>query len=129
MKRVITYGTFDLFHYGHANFLRKARECGDYLIVGLSSDDFNLKKGKVSVFPFAQRKIILESIRYVDKVIEEHAWEQKPSDIFKYDIDVFVMGGDWQNKFDYLDLYCKVIYLPRTENISSSHIKRELQLH
>ena len=129
MKRVITYGTFDLFHYGHVNFLRKARQYGEYLIVGLSTDEFNLQKGKVSVFPFAQRKIILESIRYVDKVIEENSWEQKPSDIFKYDVDVFIMGDDWQGKFDFLDLYCKVIYLPRTENISSSRIKRELQLH
>ena len=127
MKKVITYGTFDLLHYGHVNFLRNAKLYGEYLIVGLSSDEFNFNsKGKRSYFTYEQRKLTLEALRYVDKIIPELTWEQKPSDILKHDIDVLIMGDDWAGKFDHLNRYCKVVYIPRTENISSSLIKREL---
>ncbi len=127
MKRVITYGTFDLFHYGHMNLLRRARELGDYLIVALSTDEFNLIKGKESVMPYAQRKEILEAIRYVDLVIPEENWEQKIADIKRYKIDTFVMGDDWQDKFDFLKDHCEVIYLPRTEVVSSTMLKEAIQ--
>ncbi|MGE2643811.1 adenylyltransferase/cytidyltransferase family protein, partial [Escherichia coli] len=94
MKRVLTYGTFDLLHYGHINLVRRAKDLGDYLIVGLSTDEFNALKGKESYFKFEERKMLLESIRYVDLVISENTWEQKIEDIIKYEIDVFVMGDD-----------------------------------
>ena len=106
MKRVMTYGTFDLLHYGHINILKRAKSLGDYLIVGLSSDEFNELKGKKSVMSYEERKEILESIRYVDKVIKESSWEQKVDDIIKYNIDVFVIGDDWEGKFDFLKEYC-----------------------
>lgn len=124
--KVITYGTFDLLHIGHINLLRRAKEFGDYLIVGLSSDEFNLLKGKKAFFDFNERKKILESIKYVDNVIIENSWEQKILDIKKYNVDIFVMGDDWSGKFDYLKEYCKVIYLPRTKNISTTFIKNKL---
>ena len=124
--KVITYGTFDLLHIGHINFLRRAKELGDYLIVGLSSDEFNLLKGKKAFFDFNERKKILESIKYVDNVIVENSWEQKILDIKKYNADILVMGDDWLGKFDYLKEYCKVIYLPRTKNISTTFIKNKL---
>ena len=127
MKRVITYGTFDLFHVGHLRLLKRARELGDYLIVGVSTDEFNRLKGKRSVFPFEERKEIVESIKFVDKVIAEENWEQKIEDIKKYNIDIFVMGDDWKGKFDFLKKYCEVIYLPRTENISSTLLKDRLK--
>ena len=127
MKRVITYGTFDLFHVGHLRLLKRARELGDYLIVGVSTDEFNRLKGKKSVFPFEERKEIVESIKFVDKVIAEENWEQKIDDIKKYKIDIFVMGDDWKGKFDFLKKYCEVIYLPRTENISSTLLKDRLK--
>ena len=126
MKKVITYGTFDLLHIGHINLLRRAKEFGDYLIVGLSSDEFNLLKGKKAFFDFNERKKILESIKYVDNVIVENSWEQKILDIKKYNADILVMGDDWLGKFDYLKEYCKVIYLPRTKNISTTFIKNKL---
>lgn len=129
MKRVITYGTFDLFHYGHMNLLRGARELGDYLIVALSTDEFNLIKGKESVMPYAQRKEILQAIRYVDLVIPEQNWEQKITDIKRYNINTFVMGDDWQGTFDFLGDYCDVIYLPRTQIISSTLLKEAIQNH
>lgn len=125
--RIITYGSFDLLHIGHIRLLERARELGDSLIVGLSTDDFNLEKNKTSYFPYQQRKEILEAIKFIDLVIPEERWDQKVEDIKKYNIDVFVMGDDWKGKFDYLSEYCKVIYLPRTEGISSSEIKAELK--
>ncbi|MEK7019014.1 glycerol-3-phosphate cytidylyltransferase [Bacillus sp. FSL R9-9410] len=128
MKRVLTYGTFDLLHYGHINLVRRAKDLGDYLIVGISTDEFNALKGKESYFKFEERKMLLESIRYVDLVISENTWEQKIEDIIKYEIDVFVMGDDWEGKFDFLKEYCEVVYLPRTEDISTTQIKSELSL-
>ena len=126
MKRVITYGTFDLLHYGHINILRRAKEQGDYLIVALSSDEFNSLKGKKSYFTYEERKKMLEAIRYVDLVIPEDNWEQKKTDVEKYDVDVFVMGDDWEGKFDFLKEQCEVVYLPRTPEISTTKIKTEL---
>lgn len=126
MKRVITYGTYDLLHWGHINLLKRAKELGDYLIVGLSTDDFNRKKHKSVYHGYNERKLILESIRYVDKVIKESSWEQKVRDIKEYNIDIFVMGSDWEGEFDFLKEYCEVVYLPRTEGISSTKIKNDL---
>ncbi len=112
MKRVITYGTFDLLHYGHINLLRRAKKYGDYLIVALSTDEFNNKKGKKSYFDYQKRKALLEAIRYVDLVIPENNWEQKINDMHKYYINTFVMGDDWKGKFDFLtDKGVDVIYL------------------
>ncbi len=127
MKKVITYGTFDLLHYGHINLLRRAKEFGDYLIVALSTDEFNwyLKKKKC-YFSYQERKQLLEAIRYVDLVIPEENWEQKIADIREYHVDTFVMGDDWKGKFDFLKEYCKVIYLPRTPEISTTQIKNDL---
>lgn len=128
MKRVITYGTFDLLHYGHINLLRRAKELGDYLIVALSTDEFNWsQKQKKSYFPYEQRKKLLEAIRYVDLVIPEESWEQKISDVREFRIDTFVMGNDWAGKFDFLKEYCDVVYLPRTPEISTTQIKQELK--
>jgi glycerol-3-phosphate cytidylyltransferase len=118
---VITYGTFDTFHYGHLELLKKCKNYGDRLIVGLSTDNFNLIKGKKSIFNYNQRKKWLESIKYVDIIIPEESWEQKEKDILDYNIDYFVIGNDWSGKFDYLK--CKVIYINRTEGISSTKIK------
>ena len=126
MKRVITYGTFDLLHYGHIELLRRAKEQGDYLVVALSTDEFNLMKGKKSYFPYATRKRMLEAIRYVDLVIPEESWEQKVEDVKLYHVDTFVMGNDWEGKFDFLKEYCDVVYLPRTPEISTTQIKQEL---
>ena len=128
MRRVITYGTFDLLHYGHINLLRRAKQFGDYLIVALSTDEFNWEqKQKKSYFTYEQRKQLLESIRYVDLVIPEENWEQKISDVKEYHIDTFVMGDDWCGKFDFLKEYCDVVYLPRTPEISTTQIKEELK--
>lgn len=126
MKKVITYGTFDLLHTGHINILRRARKYGDYLIVAISSDEFNALKDKKAYYSFEQRKAILEAIRYVDEVIPEHTWEQKVEDVKKHDIDAFVMGDDWKGKFDFLKDQCEVIYLPRTVGISTTKIKKDL---
>lgn len=126
MKKVITYGTFDLLHTGHINLLRRAKALGDYLIVALSTDEFNKGKGKKAYYTYEQRKAILEAIRYVDKVIPEYSWDQKIEDIKKYDIDIFVMGDDWKGKFDFLKDYCEVVYLPRTVGISTTKIKQDL---
>lgn len=123
MKRILTYGTFDLTHLGHINLLKRAKQLGDYLIVGLSTDEFNAGKGKSSIFPYEHRKVILEAIRYVDLVIPEASWEQKIIDVQKYCVDIFVMGDDWVGKFDFLKDYCQVIYLPRTSDISTTAIK------
>ncbi|MBM6860744.1 glycerol-3-phosphate cytidylyltransferase [Clostridium saudiense] len=127
MKKVITYGTFDLLHYGHINILKRARELGDYLVVAISSDEFNKLKNKKSYFSYEERKLMVESIRYVDEVIPENTWEQKIEDVKEHNIDVFVMGDDWEGKFDFLKEYCEVVYLPRTEGISTTQIKQELK--
>jgi glycerol-3-phosphate cytidylyltransferase len=126
MKKVITYGTYDLLHVGHINLLRRAKELGDYLIVVLSTDEFNAIKNKKAYHSYEDRKIILESIRYVDEVLPEYNWEQKIQDVIDNDVDIFVMGDDWKGKFDFLKDYCEVIYLPRTEGISTTKIKEDL---
>ena len=126
MKIVITYGTYDLLHYGHIELLRRAREMGDYLIVALSTDEFNQIKNKKSYYDYEQRKMMLESIRYVDLVIPEEGWGQKEKDVDRFDVDVFVMGHDWEGEFDFLKDKCEVIYLNRTEGISTTKIKQEL---
>ncbi len=127
MKRVITYGTFDVLHYGHINLLKRAKALGDYLIVALSSDEFNALKNKKSFYTYEQRKTILEACRYVDLVIPEDNWEQKTTDVDKYQVDVFVMGDDWEGKFDFLKPQCEVIYLPRTPDVCSTTTKQHLQ--
>ena len=126
MKKVITYGTFDLLHHGHIRLLERARALGDHLIVALSTDQFNLGKGKVCAYTYDERARILEAIRYVDQVIPESSWEQKVTDIQKQQIDIFVMGDDWEGKFDFLREYCQVVYLPRTPDISTTKVKRML---
>jgi glycerol-3-phosphate cytidylyltransferase len=123
MKRILTYGTFDLFHIGHIRLLERARALGDYLAVGLSTDEFNLKKGKKSVFSYPERFAILNAVRHVDKVIPENSWEQKLDDVIANKIDVFVIGDDWEGKFDFLAPHCEVVYLPRTSGISTTYIK------
>lgn len=128
MKKVITYGTFDLLHYGHINLLKRAKEQGDYLIVALSTNEFNNIKGKQCYFSYKERKKLIESIRYVDLVIPENNWEQKINDIQEFKVDIFVMGNDWKGKFDYLYEYCEVVYLERTPEISTTKIKKELGL-
>lgn len=128
MKKVITYGTFDLLHYGHVNLLERAKALGDYLIVVLSSDEFNWnEKHKKCYFSYNERKRLLESIRYVDLVVPETSWNQKVEDIKEFKVETFVMGDDWKGKFDYLSEYCEVIYLPRTPEISTTQIKQDLQ--
>lgn len=127
MKRIITYGTFDLLHYGHINLLKRAKQLGDYLIVALSTDRFNWEeKGKKTYFSYDVRKHLLESIRYVDLVIPENSWEQKPLDVKLYQADIFVIGDDWKGKFDFLLNECEVLYLPRTPEISTTQIKNDL---
>ena len=127
MKRVITYGTFDLLHYGNINLLLRAKALGDYLIVAISTDVFNNRqKHKNCYFSYKERKRLLEAIRYVDLVIPEEDWDQKINDMKEYHIDTFVMGNDWEGKFDFLKPYCEVIYLPRTPEISTSQIKKDL---
>lgn len=130
MRRVITYGTFDLLHYGHINLLKRAKEYGDYLVVGLSTDEFNMqKKNKKCYFDYEKRKQLLEAVRYVDLVIPENNWEQKEHDIKLYQIDDFVIGDDWQGKFDYLEdtADVRVHYLPRTPRISTTKILSDLK--
>ncbi|WP_294744561.1 glycerol-3-phosphate cytidylyltransferase [uncultured Exiguobacterium sp.] len=126
MKKVITYGTFDLLHWGHINILKRAKAMGDYLIVAISTDEFNRLKHKQSYHNFENRKMILEAIRYVDEVIPENSWDQKVEDVKKHDVDLFVMGDDWKGEFDFLKEHCEVVYLSRTEGISTSQIKTEL---
>lgn len=126
MKKVITYGTFDLIHMGHINILRRAKEMGDYLIVAISTDEFNTLKHKQAYYSYEQRKQILEAIRYVDEVIPENTWDQKVQDVKEHDIDIFVMGHDWEGEFDFLKEYCEVIYLPRTEGVSTTKTKQDL---
>lgn len=130
MKRVLTYGTFDLLHYGHIRILKRAKELGDYLIVALSTDEFNAIKNKKAYHDFETRKKMLEAIRYVDLVIPENDWEQKIEDVKQYHVDTVVMGDDWtgNEKFEILKEYCEVVYLPRTEGISTTKIKKDLKL-
>ena len=130
MKRILTYGTFDLLHYGHIRLLKRAKALGDYLIVALSTDEFNEIKGKKAYHNYETRKQMLEAIRYVDLVIPEQNWEQKISDVKKYEVDIVVMGSDWagSDKFDYLQDYCEVVYLDRTEGVSTTKIKNDLKL-
>lgn len=130
MKRILTYGTFDLLHYGHIRLLKRAKELGDYLIVALSTDEFNALKGKKAYHNYETRKKMLEAIRYVDLVIPETCWEQKQEDVVQYKVDVVVMGSDWagSDRFDYLKEFCEVTYLDRTEGISTTKIKQELNL-
>ena len=128
MKKVITYGTYDLLHVGHINLLRRAKELGDYLVVVLSSDEFNAIKHKTAYHCYEDRKIILEAVKYVDEVIPEYTWGQKIQDVVDNQIDVFVMGDDWKGQIDFLNDYCEVIYLPRTDGISTTKIKQDLNL-
>lgn len=127
MKRVLTYGTFDLLHYGHINLLTRARSLGDYLVVGLSTDEFNWNsKQKKCYFSYDIRKQMLEALRCVDLVLPEECWEQKIRDVQLYHIDVFCMGDDWKGKFDFLKDYCEVVYFSRTPEISTTSIKADL---
>ena len=128
-KTVITYGTFDLFHIGHLNILKRARMLGDRLIVGISTDSFNLKKNKKTVIPYDERAEIIRHLRFVDQVIPESCWEQKHKDIIQHNVDIFVMGHDWEGKFDSLSTLCNVKYLPRTKGISTTKIKSSLRRH
>lgn len=128
MKKIITYGTFDLLHYGHINLLQRAKALGDYLIVALSTDEFNWNsKQKKCYFTYEQRKRLLEAVRYVDLVIPDENWEQKINDVKEFKVDTFVMGDDWKGKFDFLKDYCEVVYLPRTPEISTTQIKNDLK--
>ena len=128
MKKVITYGTFDLLHYGHINLLRRAKELGDYLIVALSTDEFNsVQKHKYCFFSYEQRKQLLEAIRYVDLDIRDLLFPGILSDVKEFRVDTFVIGDDWEGKFDFLKEYCEVVYLPRTPEISTTQIKEELK--
>jgi len=126
MKTVLTYGTFDLFHVGHVNMLERARACGDRLIVGVSTDEFNQIKGKKAIIPYMHRAAIVLNSKSVDSVFPEDTWEQKVTDIKKYHADVFVMGADWEGKFDHLTDLCQVVYLPRTEGVSSTELRARL---
>lgn len=130
MKRILTYGTFDLLHYGHIRLLERAKKLGDYLIVALSTDEFNAIKGKKAYHDYETRKKMLEALRCVDLVIPEENWEQKLDDVKRYYVDVVVMGSDWagSDKFDYLKKYCELVYLDRTDGISTTKIKKDLNL-
>ena len=127
MKRVITYGTFDTLHYGHIRLLQRARALGDYLIVALSTDEFNALKDKTAFHSWQERKAHLEALRYVDLVIPENTWEQKREDVQLYKVDIFTMGDDWNGKFDFLSDLCEVVYMPRTEGISSTMIRDKMR--
>jgi len=125
-KTVITYGTFDMFHVGHLRLLKRLKEMGDELIVAVSTDEFNEIKGKKTLIPYDQRVEILSSIEYVDRVIPEKNWEQKVEDVKKYKADLFVIGNDWEGEFDFLKEYCEVKYLERTQDISTTQLKKSL---
>lgn len=128
MKVILTYGTFDLFHIGHLKLLERLKLMGDFLIVGVSTDEFNQEKGKSTVIPYNERAEIVKSLKVVDSVIPEFNWNQKIEDIKKHNVDLFAMGDDWNGKFDYLNEFCEVIYLPRTEGISSTDLKKKLKV-
>jgi glycerol-3-phosphate cytidylyltransferase len=123
MKTVITYGTFDMLHYGHIKLLRRAKTYGDYLIVGLSTDNFNKLKGKNSYFSYEDRKIFVEAIKFVDLIIPENDWSQKITDVEKYKVNTFIIGDDWKGKFDFLSSACSVVYIERTPGVSTTGIK------
>lgn len=123
---VLTYGTFDLFHHGHVRLLQRLSALGTELIVGCSTDDFNAQKGKQGVMPYEQRRLILESCRYVDRVIAEEHWDQKHTDIVNYNVSVFAMGDDWAGEFDHLSDLAQVVYLPRTAEISTSDLRDQI---
>ena len=129
MKTVITYGTFDLFHVGHVRLLCRLRALGDRLIVGCSTDEFNAVKGKQSAMSYEHREELLRACRYVDDVFRENNWEQKQSDILKYHADIFAMGDDWSGRFDDLQEFCQVVYLPRTSGVSSTSLKELIVAH
>lgn len=126
-KTIITYGTFDMFHIGHLNILKKLKEMGGRVIVGVSTDEFNAAKGKKCLIPYEQRALIVQAIEYVDLVIPEKSWEQKREDILKYKVDIFAIGSDWKGKFDNLKDICEVVYPERTQNISSTELKKSLK--
>jgi glycerol-3-phosphate cytidylyltransferase len=125
-KKVITYGTFDMFHIGHLKLLQRLSNLGDELIVAVSTDEFNTQKGKTTLIPYEQRAEIVANIKCVDMVIPEHSWEQKVEDIKKYNIDTFAIGDDWNGEFDFLKEHCNVVYLPRTKDISTTKLKKSL---
>lgn len=127
-KVVLTYGTFDLFHVGHLNLLERLKALGDYLVVGVSTDEFNATKGKQTIVRFEDRMRIVQSIKCVDLAMAEQSWEQKADDIEKYAVSVFGMGADWAGKFDELKSRCEVVYLPRTEGISSTSLKQLMRV-
>ena len=128
MRRVLTYGTFDLLHHGHIRLLLRAKALGDFLVVAVSTDEFNAGKGKEAFHDYETRKEIVEAVRYVDLVIPENSWEQKLDDVKKHNIDIVAMGDDWagSDRFDYLQDYCDLVFLPRTEGISTTGIKEDL---
>ncbi len=125
-KTIITYGTFDMFHIGHLKLLKRLKAMGDELIVAVSTDEFNVLKGKKTLIPYQQRADIVAAIKYVDKVIPEDNWEQKVTDVATHNVSTFVIGDDWQGKFDFLKEHCEVKYLPRTEGVSTTMLKQSL---
>ena len=126
MKTIITYGTFDLFHVGHIRLFKRLRQLGDRLVVGVSTDEFNATKGKVSFYSYEERQEIVAACQYVDEVFAENNWEQKQQDIQQFNADIFAMGVDWEGRFDHLSEFCEVVYLPRTEEVSTTSIKKLL---
>ncbi len=126
MTTVLTYGTYDLFHIGHVRLLERARSLGDRLIVGISTDTFNTKKGKKSIFPYEHRAAIVSSLKFVDDVFPEEDWSQKETDIKRFNADILLMGDDWAGKFDDYNRFCQVVYLPRTDGISTTDLKAAL---
>lgn len=124
---IITYGTFDLFHVGHVRLLRRLSDLGDRVIVACSTDAFNEEKGKTTAIPYAHRVEVLEACHYVDLVIPETGWAQKRDDIQTHNVNLFAMGDDWAGKFDDLRDLCDVLYLPRTENVSTTELKQLIQ--
>ena len=126
MKKVITFGTFDTLHFGHLKLLERAKNLGDFLIVGLSTDEFNALKGKKSLLNYEDRKSYLQAIKYVDLIIPENNWEQKIEDVKKNHVDIFTMGDDWKGKFDFMSDVCQVHYLERTPSISSTMIRSKI---
>ncbi len=125
-KRAITYGTFDMFHIGHLELLKRMKTLATEVVVAVSTDEFNEVKGKKTIIPYDQRSQIIDALVYVDKVIPENSWNQKINDVQNHDIDLFVMGDDWEGKFDFLKTHCDILYLPRTGGISSSKLKTSL---
>ena len=128
MKKVITYGTYDLLHQGHINLLRRAKELGDYLIVGVTNDNFDRERGKLNVCNNVLERVeAIKATGLADQIIIEDYFGQKIDDIQRYDVDIFAIGSDWEGKFDYLNEYCQVVYLPRTEGISSTMLREASQ--